>query len=1298
MSASKVLGIACLTLILLLTVTGTGFAQDTQPPKPPDIPFEPPFPPGKYLHEGGQLGEGSPIIAQAASGLSAQALTLGAVGLNFSYAQTFGTTEIPYLSDTVHLNYPWGIATDGANVLIGEHLGHRVLKYTNTGAYVSTIGTAGTDYNNGEPGDVFDMAVDNSGQTWVVDNYGGVIKFDVSNNFVEYFHDDGTFSRPAGIAFDSAGNVYISDGATFWNDDIGNHQVLVFDSAGTLLSTIGMTGVTGTDNNHFFGPQHIAVYGNLLYVGDGGNNRIQIFDITTPTAPVYSATIGVTGVSGADNDHLDHPVGVAVDANYIYVADRWNNRVQVFTRTTRAYVTTIGTGWGTGNDQFKDPTDVAVDSAGNIYVADFVNSRVQQFNSSYVYQRTYGVTNTPYLTDNDHLNSPSDVAIAPDGSMYITEDNGQRLIKLNANGTTAWIIGAAGIKFPDWPPANDRLNNPSDIALNATGQVYVADRWHNRIQVYNPDGTYASTIGGGTGNFEFQCPTGLTIAPNGYIYMTDCWRHRVQIFNAQHTYVGTLGVTDVPGSDNAHFNNPEGVAVDGNGFIYVADSVNHRVQVFNASRAYVRTLGVTGISGSDFAHFNYPTRLAVDSNNRVYVSDTDNNRVQIFDSNGAYLTTIGGAWGDQSGMLRNPQGLGIDQNGVLYVADSGNHRIQKFTIGTPNWAQANLNGFGEQANRIASLGSFGNQLYAGTYNFGGNGAQLWRSTTGTDWTSVITNGFGNSSNVGIEYLIEFNGNLYAGIWNSTNTPPNHTNGGEIWRSPDGNAWTQVVSGGFGDPTNGEVIHMAVFNSQLYASTWSHTDTHGTEIWRSSTGNTGDWTKVVGNGLGDITNISAVAMETFNGYLYAGTYSWDSVNNRPGGCEVWRTDGVTWTKVVTDGFGNLNCYAASSLTVFGDSLYAGTGTWDPVTQTSTGGQVWRCTAASGCDAVSDWTQVIADGFGNPQNDSITALRVIGTRLYAVTANYPTGLEVWQTEDGTTWLRAGSGGFGDSNNGASLYDNSVTVFNSSLFVGTTNRANGGEIWLASITPTTLVNSVLPTSRTVPMGNMATIFNTVINAGTTTASGLTLSMNPAPAGTFAYQQTDCATNAVISSPNPSLDLAPGGVLCYVLSFTPSATFSATSVHIRAQASNAPSTNLLTGINTWLLRSTNVAGPDIIALTTTTDFHQVACSGANAFAVALSNVGAASTGDITAVANTGSAILPLSISISETDPATGAIIGDNLLQNVGAGENRTVAVFVTFKGCVAFDPAANRIFIEFRDASNNVVGSTSTAVSTGR
>ncbi len=263
------------------------------------------------------------------------------------------------------------------------------------------------------------------------------------------------------------------------------------------------------------------------------------------------------------------------------------------------------------------------------------------------------------------------------------------------------------------------------------------------------------------------------------------------------------------------------------------------------------------------------------------------------------------------------------------------------------------------------------------------------------------------------------------------------------------------------------------------------------------------------------------------------------------------------------------------------------------------------------------------------------------------------------------------------------------------------SGGKVYKLTF-PTTVVNSVLPTSRSVQVNTTATIFHTVINAGVNIAHNTVLSISKIPSGAisgdFEYYQTDCSTNQIIGSQNPILDISPGGIVCYTLLFTPSSAFNATSHHISVKADNSSTSELFNGINTWLLRATVSAGPDIIALTTTTDFHQIECSGTNAFAVASSNVGAAATGNITVSANTGTVSLPLNISIQETDPGTGTVIGDNILENVGAGENRTVVVFVTFNGCVAFNPATNRIFIEFRDHADNVIGSTSTAVSTNR
>ncbi len=118
---------------------------------------------------------------------------------------------------------------------------------------------------------------------------------------------------------DGQGNVYVSDGAPWWNRQGGNHRVQIFRSDGSYRATIGQTGVCGAGTNQLCGPRHIAISGNQLYITDAGNDRVQIFNIITPDAPTYVATIS----------NLNTPSGVAVDSTYIYIADMENNRVNV---------------------------------------------------------------------------------------------------------------------------------------------------------------------------------------------------------------------------------------------------------------------------------------------------------------------------------------------------------------------------------------------------------------------------------------------------------------------------------------------------------------------------------------------------------------------------------------------------------------------------------------------------------------------------------------------------------------------------------------------------------------------------------------------------------------------------------------------------------------------------------------------------------------------------------------------------------------------------------------------------------
>jgi PKD repeat protein len=1007
---------------------------------------EPPQPTPAWDWDGGkplpQPVAPTDVDAQAVS----STVPLGQPGLSFRYLRTFGETEVPYFDDADRLFQPLGVGIDGSNVwIVEEWIGRRALKYASDGTFLMKIGRAGLRDVAGTTFDrLADVAVDGSGSIWVVDQGAHhVVKFNSSGSRVSELGltwNPGTgndrFNNPYSIAFDSVGNIYISDS--------GNHRIQVFNNSGVYSTTIGMTGVSGADNAHFNSPKHITVdSNNRLYVADGNNHRVQVFDVSNLSAITYVATIGVSGEFGSDNSHFNSPEGVAIDVTRgrIYVADVFNWRVQVFDYTTRGYLRTL-TGFGY-------IADVAVDSTGNLYVAEPWDSwcRVQQLDSNLNYVRTYGTTGVPYLTNGSHYNFPMGLAVAPDGSIYIGEWDGRRVTKLNAAGVPQWIVGEAGV----WGSDNEHFSVVGDVALDAAGRVYVDDVNNCRIQIYNPDGSYYATLGTGcgSGDYQFNNPWGLTIAPNGDIYVADWRNHRVQIFNSDRVYLATLGVTGVPTSTNAGFNEPLGVAVDSRGTIYVSDHLNCRVQVFNSSRAYVRTIGMTGVCGSEFDRLAGPAHLFVDDHDNLFIDDRWNSRVQVFDSSGAYLTTVGGSSGSRTGQMREPNGLALDATGNLYVADSGNSRVQKFAPGVPGWVQSNINGFGDRRNNdILTLAPFGGQLYAGTYNGSGNGAQLWRLDS-IGWTSVITNGFGNSNNGGIDHLLEFDGQLYASTYNEVD-------GGEVWRSSNGLNWSRVARQGFGVPTNGEIFRFAVFSDTLYASTLSYTTAHGAEIWRSSTGVSGDWTRVVTNGFGDANNSGIFSFEVFNSYLYAGTY-------KSTGGEVWRTnDGTTWTRVNTDGFGDTgNCYVPA-LAAFNSYLYAST-----YHRSGAGAQVWRCQVCDG----SDWQKMVDNGFGNVNTRGMNALEIFGSRLYFVAGNSITGMEAWRTVNGTNWEQVGSAGFGDSNNYAPYWDNSVTVFNNRLFLGTSNSANGGEVWRKTVVTADFTAS--PASGPSPL--MVTFTNT-------------------------------------------------------------------------------------------------------------------------------------------------------------------------------------------------------------------------------
>jgi hypothetical protein len=248
--------------------------------------------------------------------------------------------------------------------------------------------------------------------------------------------------------------------------------------------------------------------------------------------------------------------------------------------------------------------------------------------------------------------------------------------------------------------------------------------------------------------------------------------------------------------------------------------------------------------------------------------------------------------------------------------------------------------------------------------------------------------------------------------------------------------------------------------------------------------------------------------------------------------------------------------------------------------------------------------------------------------------------------------------------------------------------------------LVAAVLPSSRSVQVGHPASAFGTLINVGSTTLRNC----RPAPAGIsagFTYQTTDPATNGLTGTPNTPVDVAATSAQSFVFAVTPTEAIPPTDVAMSFRCDDVLPAPVQTGLNTLLLSASPIPAPDIVALAATITNDGIVnipgTNGTGAFAVATVNVGA--SGSITASADTGSASLPVNISLCQTDPGTGqciSAIGPTVTTTINANATPTFGIFVQGVGTVPFDPAANRIFVRFKDSSDVTRGSTSVAVRT--
>jgi uncharacterized protein GlcG (DUF336 family) len=247
-----------------------------------------------------------------------------------------------------------------------------------------------------------------------------------------------------------------------------------------------------------------------------------------------------------------------------------------------------------------------------------------------------------------------------------------------------------------------------------------------------------------------------------------------------------------------------------------------------------------------------------------------------------------------------------------------------------------------------------------------------------------------------------------------------------------------------------------------------------------------------------------------------------------------------------------------------------------------------------------------------------------------------------------------------------------------------------------------SILPSSRSVPVGTPATAFATIINGGQATAVACRLAP---PAGlpvTFTFQTTNPVTNQITGLPNTPVDIPARASQSFVFALTPTAPIPSTDVALTFSCTNTAPAPTIVGVNTLLLTATTTAGPDIVALAATLSGDGVVNVGGTGetgmFSVATINLGA--TGTLTVSADTGGTSLPVTLAICRTNPATASCLapaGGPVTLQINANATPTFSIFVTASGPVPLDPANNRIFVRFKDPSGLTRGLTSVAVSAG-
>jgi sugar lactone lactonase YvrE len=663
------------------------------------------------------------------------------------------------------LYYPNGVALDTfGNLFIADYQNSRIRLVTTNGLITTVAGKSSSGYS-GDGGAATnatldypsDVAVDGYGNLYIADYQDNRIRLVTTNGLITtvagksnsgYSGDGGAATNaslyyPNGVAVDAAGNLYISDKDNerirkVVLDDVyptltlgpvtaanaGNYSVVISNSYGSITSVVatltvafppaittqpaGQLALIGTSPAFSVAvtgtpPFNYSWYFNSTNLMQSGtNNTFTLSDISTNNAGLYSVVVtnaygGVTSQPASLT--LAFPPTVAIPP-----AGQTNLAGTAASFT----VTPGGTGPFAYQWQFNGtnlPNNLITTVAGIGYS---------------------GFSGDGGAATNARLSSPDGVAFDAAGNLYISDFLNNRIRKVSTNGLITTVAGNAGNGYAysgdGGPATNASMVHPGGVALDAAGNLYIADTGNNRIRRVGTNGIITTVAGngpsfpspgsyagdGGTAtNASLYSPEGVALDPFGNLYIADSGNNRIRLVSSYGLITTVAGKSgsgysgDGGVATNASLYDPVGVSLDAAGNLYIADANNNRIRKLGTN-GLITTVAGNGPSypshgsyagdggAATNASLYFPAGVSLDPFGNLYIADTDNNRIRLVSTNDLITTVAGngpsypshGSYAGDGGAATNaylwsPNGVALDAAGNLDIADDNNNCIRE---------------------------------------------------------------------------------------------------------------------------------------------------------------------------------------------------------------------------------------------------------------------------------------------------------------------------------------------------------------------------------------------------------------------------------------------------------------------------------------------------------------------------------------------------------------------------------------------------------------------------------------------